>query len=372
MSRRYRIAWLGGDGIGPEVLEATRTVLDRAGFAAEYVPGDIGWRLWCQEGNPLPTRTLEMLRSTDGAMFGAITSKPQADAQAELAEPLRARNLKYSSPIVALRRAFDLYANIRPARTFGKPAPGARPIDVIVVRENTEGMYSGLEIHPTPPALLAALDPERRLARHRELPEGDVALSVRVTSRDASERIVRRAFGLAGALGRKRVTLVEKANVLRATGGLMTEAARRVAAEYPSIEFREAHMDTACMDLVRRPEQFDVLVAENLFGDILSDLVAGIAGGPGLAPSANIGDRYAVFEPVHGSAPDIAGKGVANPCAAILSAGMMLEWLGENAIARRVNEAVRRVLDAGAVRTPDLGGNDTTKRMTSAIAEALE
>ncbi|MBX3381754.1 MAG: isocitrate/isopropylmalate dehydrogenase family protein [Phycisphaeraceae bacterium] len=363
----YQIGWLGGDGIGPEVLDAARSVLDAIGFRAEYIPADIGWKYWCEEGNPLPERTLDVLRSTNCAMFGAITSKPASDAARELAEPLRARNLKYSSPIVQLRREFNLFANIRPAQSF---AGAGQPIDVIVVRENTEGLYSGLEIHPTPQSLVSALDPARRLPHLREANPADLALSVRVTTRVGCERIVRRAFEVARSLGRKRVTLVEKANVLRATGGLMTEVAREVAAAFPDIQFREAHIDTACMDLVRRPSEFDVIVAENLFGDILSDLTAGLTGGPGLAPSANIGETYAVFEPVHGSAPDIAGKGVANPCAAVLSASMMLEWLGERTLAQRLHAAVRRVLTEARTKTPDLGGTATTKQMASAIIAA--
>ena len=363
----YQIAWLGGDGIGPEVLDATRTVLDSIGFCAEYIPADIGWKYWCEEGNPLPERTLDVLRSTNCAMFGAITSKPASDAARELAETLRSRNLKYSSPIVQLRRQFNLFANIRPAQTF---APTDRPLDVIVVRENTEGLYSGLEIHPTSQSLVAALDPDRRLPHLRETNPADLALSVRVTTRAGCERIVRRAFELARSLNRKRVTLVEKANVLRATGGLMTEVARTIASNFPEIQFREAHIDTACMDLVRRPAEFDVIVAENLFGDILSDLTAGLSGGPGLAPSANIGETYAVFEPVHGSAPDIAGKNIANPCAAVLSAAMMLDWLGERALAQRLHSAVRTVLTEARTKTPDLGGTATTKQMASAIIAA--
>lgn len=362
-----RIAWLGGDGIGPEVLDATRTVLDAIGFRAEYIPADIGWTFWCEEGNPLPQRTLEVLRTTTCAMFGAITSKPASDAARELAPAMRERGFTYSSPIVQLRRQFNLYANIRPARTFTSIPT---PVDVIVVRENTEGMYAGLESRPTPPALLAALDPQRTLPHLREMDPSDVAISVRVSTRAACERIVTRAFELAQSLGRRRVTLVEKANVLRATGGLMVEVARAVASRYPAIDFREAHIDTACMDLVRRPAEFDVVVAENLFGDILSDLTAGLTGGPGLAPSANIGDNYAVFEPVHGSAPDIAGKGIANPCAALLSASMMLDWLGDRPRAAALRTAITRVLQTGSIKTPDLGGSATTKQVASAIIAA--
>ncbi|MGH7242176.1 MAG: isocitrate/isopropylmalate dehydrogenase family protein [Phycisphaerales bacterium] len=363
----YQIAWLGGDGIGPEVLDATRFVLDSIGFRAEYIPADIGWKYWCEEGNPLPERTLDVLRSTNCAMFGAITSKPASDAARELAPTLRDRGFTYSSPIVQLRRQFNLFANIRPAQTFTQ---AQAPVNVIVVRENTEGLYSGLEFRPTSQSLVTAIDPNRRLPHLRETAPNDLALSIRVTTRTASERIVTRAFTLARSLGRKRVTLVEKANVLRATGGLMTEVARAVAATFPDIEFREAHIDTACMDLVRRPSEFDVIVAENLFGDILSDLAAGLTGGPGLAPSANIGETYAVFEPVHGSAPDIAGKQIANPTAAILSASMMLDWLGETKLARRLHAAVQSVLASGTAKTPDLGGSATTKQMASAIAAA--
>lgn len=363
-----RVAWLCGDGIGREVLDETRSVLDAIGVVLEYVPADIGWRFWCEEGDALPSRTLEVIRSTDCAIFGAITSKPATEAAAELMPRLRGKDLAYRSPIVRLRQMFDLYANVRPAAALPHSPRGVEQI--VVFRENTEGLYAGIEIHPTSREVLHVIDQQGLLGRYRELPEDHVAISVRIMSRPSCERIVRAAFEFAASKGRRRVTLVEKPNVLIATGGLMMECARRVASGFPSIEFCIANIDTACMDLVRRPHEFDVIVAENLFGDILSDLVAGMAGGPGLAPSANIGDRYAIFEPVHGSAPDIAGLGIANPCAAILSAAMMIEWLGDSVNAARLRGGVHATLDEGVARTADLGGSSTTKQMASAIAEA--
>jgi len=364
-----RVAWLCGDGIGHEVLEATRSVLDAAGVDLEYMPADIGWRFWCEEGDALPLRTLAVIAATDCALFGAITSKPAAEAAAELTPRLHETGLAYRSPIVRLRQMLDLFANVRPAAAHPHSPRGVE--NLVVFRENTEGLYAGIEIYPTSQELLRAIDSDGVLARYRELPDDQVALSVRVVSSPACERIVRAAFEFAKANGRRRVTVVEKPNVLKATGGLMIECARRVAAEFSSVEFQIANIDTACMDLVRKPREFDVIVAENLFGDILSDLVAGLAGGPGLAPSANIGDRYAIFEPVHGSAPDIAGRGIANPCAAVLSAAMMLDWLGDGSNAARLRRAVHTTLDERLVRTADLGGVSTTKQMASAIAEAV-
>jgi 3-isopropylmalate dehydrogenase len=361
-----RIALLPGDGIGAEVVSAAVRVLDAAGFEAEYLHADVGWHYWSTEGDALPARTVELLRRCDAALFGAITSKPGDEAQAELAPSLRARGLKYSSPIVRLRQLFELHTALRPCRAY----PGNRrnirdDIDIVVFRENTEGLYGGIEWHPLPESVARAMADETRghptkMRRWFDAGLDNVALSTRFVSRAGCERIVQAAFRFAVSNGRRRVTLLEKPNVLRETGGLFTRVFRRIAAEFPALEAREANIDSACMQMVTDPGRFDVVVAENMFGDIVSDLAAGLVGGLGFAPSANIGDRFGVFEPTHGSAPDIAGRGIANPIAAILAARMMLEWLGEHEIAARVESAVASLIADGQVNTPDVAGPEAT------------
>lgn len=361
-----RIAIMPGDGIGPEVLEAAMLVLDAVGFHAEYIPCDIGWRYWCAEGDALPTRTIESLTACRAALFGAITSKPMLNAEADLAPRLRGRGLKYASPIVRLRQEFDLFAAVRPCRALaGNPRNVHDAVDVVVFRENTEGLYAGIEWHPVPESLTAAIAASHSGAsvhteRWRRIGLGQVAISTRVTTVPACERIIRAAFEYAAQHRRRRVTLLEKPNVLRESGGLMTRVFRAIAREYPAVPADEVNVDAACMRLVTDPGRFDVMVAENMFGDIISDLTAGLVGGLGFTPSANIGSKFAVFEPVHGSAPDIAGLGVANPIAMILSAGMMLDWLGDAARAARITAAVESVVREGLVRTPDVAGPEGT------------
>ena len=375
-----RIALLPGDGIGAEVISAAIRVLDAAGFEAEYLRGDVGWHYWCTEGDALPARTVELLRRCDAALFGAITSKPADEAAAELAPALRSRGLKYSSPIVRLRQLFDLHTALRPCRAYpGNPRNIRDDIDIVVFRENTEGLYGGIEWHPLPESVARAMADETdghptKMRRWFDAGLDNVALSTRFVSRAGCERIVRAAFQYAVQNGRRRVTLLEKPNVLRETGGLFTRVFRQIATEFPAIEAREANIDSACMQMVTDPGRFDVVVAENMFGDIVSDLAAGLVGGLGFAPSANIGDRFAVFEPTHGSAPDIAGRGIANPIAAILAARMMLEWLGEHEIAARVESAVASLIADGLVNTPDVAGPDaagTTESITRQLIERL-
>ncbi|HLK49739.1 MAG TPA: isocitrate/isopropylmalate dehydrogenase family protein [Bryobacteraceae bacterium] len=361
---RHRIAWLPGDGIGPEVASAARRVLDAAGLQAEYLHGDIGWEFWCREGDALPQRTLELLRTTDCAFFGAITSKPAMDAARELAPELRARGLVYRSPIVRMRQLLDLYICLRPCRAFfGNRLNYRENIDVIIFRENTEGMYCGVEYPRVPERFLA--EPGMSAI------PADAAVSIGSVTRKASLRVVEAAFRYAVNHGRRKVTAVHKANVLRATCGLFLECAREVAERYPEIQFETANVDAMCMWLVKNPLDYDVIVTMNLFGDILSDLCAQLVGGMGFAFSGNIGDKYAVFEPTHGSAPKYAGHNRVNPVAAILAASMMAEWLGETEIAGRIERAIAAVIEAGEVRTYDMGGSDGTQQMAQAIAEAL-
>lgn len=362
--RNYRIAWLPGDGIGPEVCDAARMVLDAAGFRAEYLPGDIGWEFWRREGDALPQRTIELLRSTDCAFFGAITSKPAREAEAELVPELQGRGLAYRSPIVRMRQLLDLYICLRPAKAFpGNPLNYREGIDLVVFRENTEGMYIGVE-YAQPPECFYQDGAFARVPR-------DAAISVRSITRRASGRIVEAAFQYARKHGRRKVTAVHKANVLRTTCGLFLETAREVAARYPDIAFDDANIDAISMWLLKNPHNYDVIVTTNLFGDILSDLCAQLVGGMGFGYSGNIGERYAVFEPTHGSAPKYAGQNKVNPLATILAAKMMLEWLGENEKAARIEQAVARVIVEGKVRTYDMGGDAGTREMAEAVCRAL-
>ncbi|MBC7170047.1 isocitrate/isopropylmalate dehydrogenase family protein [Candidatus Bipolaricaulota bacterium] len=370
----YRIAYLPGDGIGPEVLEAARLVLDSVGFDAEYVPGDIGWRFWCEEGDPFPQRTIDLLHKVDAALFGAITSKPAQDAEAELSPALRGKGLTYRSPIVRMRQLFDLYVCLRPCKAYpGSPLNYREGIDLVVFRENTEDLYAGVEFRPVPPELAQTLS---RLAKpfapFRDLTPDQYAISCKINTRRGSERIARAAFEFARQHGRKKVTAVHKANVVRATDGLFLEAARAVAADYPEITFDHANIDALCMWLLKNPFNYDVLVAPNLYGDIISDLCAQMVGGLGFGCSGNIGDRLGVFEPTHGSAPKYAGQRKVNPIASILAAKMMLDWLGEGERAARIERGVARVIAEGKVRTYDMGGTATTDEMAEAIARAAQ
>jgi 3-isopropylmalate dehydrogenase len=360
----YRVAWLPGDGIGPEVCDAARLVLDAAGFQADYLHGDIGWEFWRAEGEALPARTLDLLRNTDCAFFGAITSKPAAEAVRELAPEFQTRGLTYRSPIVRMRQLLDLYICLRPCRAFpGNPLNYRDHIDLVIFRENTEGMYIGVEFPKIPEALLA-------VPAIRTLPP-DAAISIRSVTRHASRRIVEAAFQYARKNGRRKVTAVHKANVLRATCGVFLEAAREVAACYPDIEFDTANVDAMCMWLLKNPLNYDVIVTTNLFGDILSDLCSQLVGGMGFGYSGNIGEKYAVFEPTHGSAPKYAGQNKVNPLAAILAAKMMVEWLGEREIASNIERAVAGVVERGAANTYDLGGSASTMDVARSVAESL-
>jgi len=369
---KFRIAVLPGDGVGKDVIEAAMIVLKKLGLDARYVYGDIGWEFWRREGNALPDRTIAMLKETDACLFGAITSKPKEDAALELDPELTGRGLSYYSPIVRLRQEFDLYQNQRPCKAYPGNALNYRDdIDLVIFRENTEGMYAGVEFHPLPPLVRDALLTHPKMRKFKDTPADEIAVSTRIMTKAACTRIVRAAFDFARARGRRSVTLVEKPNVLRETGGLMLDTARGVAADYPDIPFREANVDAMCMWLVKNPQDYDVLVAENLFGDIVSDLAAQLVGGLGFACSGNIGDAYAVFEPTHGSAPKYAGLYKVNPLATILAAKMMLGWIGEADKARAVEAAVAAVIKEGEVRTYDMGGSSTSLDVGRAVAGKL-
>ena len=366
---KYRIAWLPGDGVGIDVMEATRLVLDALELDADYIPGDIGWEHWRTEGDALPARTIELLHSVDAALFGAITSKPVKAAEAELVPELRGKGLVYRSPIVRMRQLFDLYICLRPCKGYaGNPLNFREGLDLVVFRENTEDLYAGVEFSPVPDDLVETLSRlSKPFGAFSSLPTHEYAISCKINTRKGSERIVRAAFDFARKFGRKKVTVVHKANVVRATDGLFLDAAREVGKDFPEIQFDEANVDAMTMWLLKNPFNYDVLVAPNLYGDIISDLCAQMVGGLGFGCSGNIGEKLAVFEPTHGSAPKYAGQNKVNPIATILAAKMMLDWLGEKEKATRLEAGVAAAIAEGRVRTYDMGGQASTLDMANAI-----
>lgn len=370
---KYRIAWMPGDGIGADVMEAAGIVLDVLCLDAEYAPVEIGWELWRKEANPFPQRSIDILKTCTCGLFGAITSKPKEEAEKELSPELQRKGLNYRSPIVSLRQMFDLYTNLRPCKAYpGNPLNYREDIDLVIFRENTEGLYSGVEFYPLPGdlrALIAQKSPA--MNRFQDTPDGDIAISLRVITRDGARRIICRAFEYARNYGYPAVTLVEKPNVLRETSGLMSRVAREVAAGYPEIELGETNIDAQMMWLLKNPENYGVMVTSNMFGDILSDLAAQLVGGMGFAASGNIGDRFAVFEPTHGSAPKYAGLYKVNPNAMLLAVKLMLDWLGEDDKAQALENALAAVVAEGKIRTYDMGGTNSTLDVAKAVAGRL-
>jgi 3-isopropylmalate dehydrogenase len=371
---KYTIAWLPGDGVGNDVMEAARIVLDRLGLDAEYKHGDIGWEFWKSDADPLPARTIELLNNTDCALFGAITSLPKEEAEAALVPELRGKGHVYSSPIVRLRQEFNLRTNMRPCKAFeGNPLNYRDDIDIVVFRENTEDLYSGVEFFPLPDEVRQVITKHNKtMARFDKHPSDEVAVSLRVNTKTGCRNIITDAFEYAKKTGRRSVTVVEKPNVIRETSGLMVRTAREVAKKYPDIELWETNIDAMCMWLVKNPQDYSVLVTSNMFGDIVSDLCAQLVGGLGFASSGNIGDNYAVFEPTHGSAPKYAGQYKVNPMAMLLSAKMMLEWIGETEMSMRLENAIADVIRDGKFRTYDMGGDRSTLDVANAVADRLE
>ena len=325
---KYRITVIPGDGIGKEVMEAALRVLDASNVDFDYTFADAGDEQLEKTGVALPQETLDTVKKSQACLFGAV-GESAADV------------------IVKLRKELDLYVNLRPVHSYGKKGRFG-DVDFVIVRENTEGLYSGHEEYTD---------------------EGATAL--RITTRAATRRICEFAFNYAKKTGRSKVTAVHKANVLKKTDGIFKEVFYQMAENYKDIESNDFYVDATAMYLVTMPQDFDVIVTSNLFGDILSDEGAGIVGGLGLLPSANIGDDNGIFEPVHGSAPDIAGKGIANPSAMILSSVLMLEYLGEQDEARKVEKALVDTIDEGKVVTSDLGGSASTMEMAEEVARKL-
>lgn len=331
----YKLTLIPGDGIGPEITQAACRVLEATGVEIEWHVVDAGQDIMAQYGTPLPDNVLESVRQTGTALKGPVTTPVGSG---------------FRSVNVALRQALDLYVNLRPALSIPGVKSRYEDIDLVVVRENTEDLYAGIE----------------------HMVGEDAAESIKIITRKASERVVRYAFEYARAQGRHKVTAVHKANIMKCSDGLFLESARHVAESYNDIEFEDRIVDNMCMQLVQKPELYDVMVMPNLYGDIISDLCAGLVGGLGVAPGANIGDTMAIFEPVHGSAPKYAGKNKANATATILSAAMMLRHLGENKAADSVTAAVRQVIGEGKRVTYDLGGDAGTSEMADAIIEVIQ
>jgi isocitrate/isopropylmalate dehydrogenase len=370
---KYKIAWLPGDGIGNDVMKAAKIVLDELNLDADYIPGDVGWEFWKKEGNPLPDRTMKILKETDCCLFGAITSKPKEEAEKELAPELKGKGYVYSSAIVKLRQEFKLHTNLRPCKAYkGNLLNYRDDIDLVVFRENTEGLYSGVEFHPLPGDLMEALLKNHpKMKRFKEIPLEDIALSCRIFTRKGCQSIVRQGFEYARKFNRNSVTVIEKPNIIRETSGLMIREARKISQEYPGIELWETNIDAMCMWLVKNPQIYSVLVSSNMFGDIVSDLCAQLIGGLGFASSANIGDDYALFEPSHGSAPKYAGQYKVNPMAMLLTVKLMLDYLEEKESAQRLEKAIARVIEEGKFKTYDLGGTASTLDVAREVARKV-
>ncbi|MBL8100248.1 MAG: isocitrate/isopropylmalate dehydrogenase family protein [Anaerolineales bacterium] len=330
----YKICLLPGDGIGPEVIDCAKQVLSALPLDFEFTRADIGFNAYERLGTPLPDSTLEQIRASSATLFGAVTTPPNLAG--------------YFSPVVRMRQSLELFANLRPCRSIPHES-SKENIDIIIVRENIEGLYSGIE----------------RLEN-----DGNRAITERVITRKGSERIIRKAFDLARQTNRKSVHVIHKANVLRQTCGLFRAVAFEIAKEYPEIILHEMLVDTCAMELVRAPEQFEVIVTTNLFGDILSDEACMFVGGLGVAASGNIGVHASVFEPVHGSAPPLVGTGKANPIAMFLATAMMLDYLNEKESAEQLRKAVESCI-ASKETTPDLGGSLTTSQVTKKIIERI-
>ncbi len=388
------IVSMPGDGIGKTVLPESIRVLDASGFKANYVHADIGWDFWCKEANALPQRTIELLEKHKIGLFGAITSKPKSAAENELDPSLKGKGYVYFSPIVGLRQHFDLDICIRPCKSFkGNPLNFIRRsnngfeeplVDAVIFRQNTEGLYSGVEWTDPPKQVRDAFETHSKMKKFKDVKSEDLAISSRIMSRQACQRILKEAFEYANKFGYKNVTVCEKPNVLRETSGMMLSEAKIIAKNYPHIQLWDTNIDAQMMWLTKNPEIYGVIVAENMFGDIISDGFAGLVGGLGFACSANLGKSVSVFEPTHGSAPKYQelNPSIVNPIAMILSACMMLDHLEENSKAEKIRTAVAKVIEEGKIKTYDMmklkGGPDvfkqgacTTQEMTDEIIKNL-
>ena len=393
---KHVVVTMPGDGIGNQVLPEALRLLKAVEFDAEYIHADIGWDCWCREGNALPQRTIDLLAEHKLGLFGAITSKPKNLAEAELRPELRGKGYSYFSPIVTMRQRFQLDTCIRPCISFpGNPLNFIRKranggfeepcVNVVIFRQNTEGLYAGVEWTNPPEAVRAAMGSHPKFKPFVPVAGADLAISIRIITRQAAHKICKAAFNWAKQYGYKSVTICEKPNVLRETSGMMEDEAKAVAKQYPGIALWSTNIDAQTMWLTKNPEDYGVVVASNLFGDVISDAFAGLIGGLGFAASGNIGDEVAVFEPTHGSAPKYAelDPPIVNPIATFLSAVMMLEHVGEIQKAHRIRQAIAAVVQEGKVRTYDMmripggpkaisQGAASTIEMTDAVLASLQ
>ncbi len=357
-----KIAVLPGDGIGVEVTMAAIPIFKALNIPVELSFGDIGWVFWQTEGNPIPERTWQLINSADAILLGATTSKPNREAMAELVSELQQDKPHYVSPIIQLRQKLDLFANVRPC--FNIKREGA-DFNFCVIRENTEGLYSGFDYYPLPEQIQRLLHDNQRW---RTVPANEISCTLRLQTKQGLMRLFEFAFHYAESQAMQRVTLADKPNVLRQSGAFARELFELVASNYTHIKADILNVDAVALWLIRRPEEFDVVVAENMFGDILSDVGAGVMGGLGFAPSANIGQRGCYFEPVHGSAPRVEEHS-ANPSAMFLTIGLLLQYLGYIKQADQIKQSVSAVVKAHRFVTYDLGGKSTTMEMAKAIID---
>jgi isocitrate/isopropylmalate dehydrogenase/regulator of RNase E activity RraA len=361
-SKNFKIAVLPGDGIGAEVTHAALPVFNALNIPAQLVLGDIGWSCWKKEGTPIPERTWQLINSSHTVLLGATTSKPPREAQIELAQELQNKNFNYIPPVILLRQNLDLYANIRPCFSLKEDM---KSFDFCIIRENTEGLYCGFDYHPLPKSIRPLIT---KKTRWQKISDQDISCALRLQSSLGLSRVFQAAFHYADKHQMKRVTFADKPNVLRLSGEFAREIFEATASQYPHIHADILNVDAVALWLIRRPEQFGVIVAENMFGDILSDVGAGVMGGLGFAPSANIGEKNSYFEPVHGSAPQI-GPNKANPSAMFLTISMLLTHFGYKKQAQQIRQSLSKVLNKGRFLTYDLGGNASTTDMANAIIE---
>lgn len=349
------IAVLPGDGIGAEVMDAALPVFQALEVPVQCHFADIGWSFWQKEGNPIPQRTWEIIHKTDTVLLGATTSKPKREA---IQEKAKDSSLEYKSPILQLRQNMDLFANVRPCFNLSKKG---KAFNFCIIRENSEGLYAGFDFHPIPPEIKRILS-----SQWQELEDEEISCTLRLQSKAGLCRIFQFAFEYAKNHNMTKITLADKPNVLRQSSAFSRELFEAVACQFPHIEANIVNVDALAMSLIRRPETFGVIVAENMFGDILSDVGAGMMGGLGFAPSANIGNKRCYFEPVHGSGPNVP-KNRANPCAMFLTIGLLLKHFGFEKQSNRIKWAIKTVIDKGQTLTYDLAGSSSTREMAEAI-----
>ncbi len=363
--KKIKLGVFPGDGIGQDVMKVVLPIFDLLKLDNfDLINGEIGWEQWKKNGDPVPKETWKIIKESDACLLGAITSKPLEEAEKELKKELQGQNIKYVSPVIQLRQKLNLFANVRPVIDLSNE----KKYDFVIIRENTEGLYSGLDYMDIPSSI------RQEIHKHPKWATKDLdsaACTIRLQTQEGLLRLFDFAFSYAQEHGYKKVTFVDKPNVMRESGLFAKRLLEKVSSQYPNIKHEILNIDATALWLVKRPEQFEVIVAENMFGDILSDLGAGIMGGLGLAPSANIGTDYAYFEPVHGSAPSYVGLNKANPIAMFLTVALMLKHFLFHKEASLLEKSIQEVIKENKNLTPDLGGTATTQELSKAILAKL-